>query len=256
MNTQFKMKLTIPMAIIIGAIVVAIGLTIGLSSGVGGGDFAQQLESYQQDQQELQLAAQQKQERNAEKLIENVAPVTGADHVRGDRDALVTIVEYSDFECPFCKRFHETMNQIMDEYGDSGKVAWAYRHFPIDSLHPVKARREAVASECAAEIGGEEAFWNYADRFLELTPSNNRTEIDTVLPQIAKELGLDVSAFNECLDSGRHDQKINNDIANAQETGGRGTPWSILITKDGEKFPLNGAQPIEAVRQIIESVVS
>lgn len=184
--------------------------------------------------------------------LENVREVTSEDHIKGDINAPVKIVEYSDFECPFCKRFHDTMNQVMDEYSESGEVAWVYRHFPLDQLHPVKARAEAVASECAAEQGGNDAFWQFADRFMELTPSNNRTEIETVIPQIVREIGLDEAAFQTCFESGKYDEHIEADIANAVETGGRGTPWSILIAPNGKKFPINGAQPYEAVKQLIE----
>ena len=83
---------------------------------------------------------------------DKVRPISADDHILGNPNAPVKIVEYSDFECPFCKRFHDTMNQIMDEYGKSGDVAWVFRHFPLDQLHPVKARTEAVASECISEI--------------------------------------------------------------------------------------------------------
>lgn len=90
-----------------------------------------------------------------------VNEITDADHIRGDRDAAVTVVEYSDFGCPFCGRFHSTMKQVMNNYDDN-EVAWVYRHFPIPQLHP-QAPRIARASECAADIGGEEAFWSFAD---------------------------------------------------------------------------------------------
>ena len=184
--------------------------------------------------------------------LENMREVTGEDHIKGNPNAAVMIVEYSDFECPFCKRFHGTMNQIMDEYGESGDVAWVYRHFPLDQLHPVKARAEAVASECANELGGNDAFWQFTDRFFEVTPSNNRTEIETVIPQIVREIGLDEQAFNTCFESGKYDQHIQDEVDNAIATGGSGTPWSIVVTKSGKKFPLSGAQPYEAVKQLIE----
>lgn len=188
----------------------------------------------------------------AEGSLEQLRPVDETDHIKGNPDAAVKIVEYSDFECPFCKRFHDTMNEIMDTYGDTGEVAWVYRHFPLDQLHPVKARAEAVASECAAELGGNDAFWQFADRFMELTPSNNQTDIEIVIPQIAQEIGLDQTAFQTCFESGRHDERIDADIENAIATGGRGTPWSIVVGPDGQKYPLNGAQPKEAILQLIE----
>lgn len=184
--------------------------------------------------------------------LEAMTPVSAKDHIRGNPNAPVKIVEYSDFECPFCKAIHPTLQRIMDEYGKDGKVAWVYRHFPLEQLHPVKARKEAIATECAAELGGNDAFWKYADRFFELTPSNNRTDIDAVLPQIAKEIGLDEAKFASCFASNRYDAHIEEEVQNAVATGGNGTPWSILVAADGRKFPISGAQPYESIKQLIE----
>ena len=88
----------------------------------------------------------------------NVKNVSSADHIRGNPNAKVKVIEFSDPECPFCKRFHKTMNQIIDEYGKSGQVAWVYRHFPLDAIHS-KARKESEALECANEQGGSAKFW-------------------------------------------------------------------------------------------------
>ena len=186
-----------------------------------------------------------------------MSPITSDDHIRGNRDAPVKIVEYSDTECPFCKAFHVTLQKASQEYGDD--VAWVYRHFPLDQLHS-KARTEAVALECAAEQGGpssplgtsNDAFWQYADRWYELTPSNDQTDIETVLPQIAKEIGLDESKFATCLESKKFDAHIEDNVQNAKATGGNGTPWSIVVAANGKKYPLSGAQPYEAVKQLIE----
>ena len=175
------------------------------------------------------------------------------DHVRGNPDAPIKIVEYSDTECPFCKRFHETMKQVVDEYGDTGKVAWVYRHFPLDQLHS-KARKEAEALECAGAQGGNDAFWKYTDRLYEVTQSNNRLD-PTELPKIAEFVGLDLKTFNDCLASGTYAEHVANDLENAVATGGRGTPWSIFVAPDGTKLPINGAQPYEAVKQLIETAL-
>jgi len=180
--------------------------------------------------------------------LEQMAPVSAKDHIRGNPDASVTIVEYSDPECPFCKRFHETMKQVTAEYGD--KVAWVYRNFPLDQLHP-KARNEATAIECAGELGGNDKFWAYADRLFEVTPSNNNLD-PAELPKIAQYVGLDVTKFNSCLTSGKYTKHIEDDVQNAVATGGQGTPWSIVIAKNGKKYPLSGAQPYEAVKQLID----
>ena len=177
-------------------------------------------------------------------------PVGANDHVRGNPEASVKIVEYSDLECPFCKRFHATMQQVMEEYGKNGKVAWICRHFPLDALHS-KARKEAEATECANELGGSTAFWKYMDRLFEVTPSNNGLE-SPQLPAIAEYIGLNRGAFTTCLDSGKFADYVANDLKDAQAAGGSGTPYSIAITANGEKFPINGAQPYEEVKRIIE----
>lgn len=183
--------------------------------------------------------------------LDQMAVISLKDHIRGNQNAPVKIVEYSDFECPFCKRFHGTMQQVMNEYGKSGKVAWVYRHFPLDSIHS-KARAEAIAAECAGELGGNDAFWRYTDRFFELTPSNDQTDVKTVLPQIAREIGINVDTFNSCLVSGKYDKHVQEDLDNATATGGNGTPWSIVVAANGKKYPLSGAQSYASVKQLIE----
>lgn len=182
--------------------------------------------------------------------LEAMNPVSSNDHIRGNPNAPVKIVEYSDTECPFCKRFHSIMQQVMNEYGNNGKVAWVYRHFPLDQLHP-KARKEAEATECAAELGGNDKFWSYLDRLMEITPANNGLD-PAELPKIAQYVGLDLTKFNECLSSGKFAQKIEAHVQNAITTGGRGTPWSIVVGQNGKKYPLSGAQPYESVKQLID----
>lgn len=186
-----------------------------------------------------------------EDLSSRVAPVGKDDHIRGDKDAPVKIVEFSDLECPFCKRFHPTMKQVVDEY--KGKVAWIYRHFPLDGLHS-KARKEAEASECAAELGGNDKFWAYIDRVYERTPSNNGLDL-TLLPQIAEDIGLNKAKFEECLSSGRTAARVAKDSADAVASGGQGTPYSVIITKDGKTYPVGGALPFESIKAAIDQLV-
>ena len=182
-------------------------------------------------------------------------PISEADHLLGNPNAPVTIVVYSDFECPFCKQFHQTMKQVMEAYGKSGdgRVAWVYRHFPLDSIHP-KARTEAEASECAAELGGQVAYWDYADKIFEITPSNNGLDL-ALLPDIAEEIGLSRKDFESCLNSKRHAEDVQNDLVDAQKAGGRGTPYSVIVTKSGKTAPLSGALPFEAVKELIDQVL-
>ncbi len=177
-----------------------------------------------------------------------LAEVTDKDWYKGGKNADITIVEFSDTECPFCKRFHNTMNQIIDEYGD--KVKWVYRHAPLTSLHR-KAVKEAEALECAGELGGNKGFWKYADRLFEITPSNDGLAA-LQFPEIAEYAGLNRKKFETCLDSGKHKQKVMDQLRDAETAGLRGTPYSILIAGD-EKIPINGAQPYEQVKTVIDA---
>ncbi len=203
-----------------------------------------------------QLRAEQQQAKEQKRLdaAGAVKPVDGEDHLLGNPDASVVLVEFSDFECPFCKRFHVTVKRLMDEYGTDGEVAWVFRHFPIDSLHS-KARKEAQATECANELGGNQAFWDYADRLFEVTPSNNRLDLAT-LPQIAQDIGLDRARFEACLEGdargGKYATHIEADYQDASASGGTGTPYSLVISPSGKIYPINGAQPYAAVKAIIE----
>ncbi len=175
--------------------------------------------------------------------VENVLPISEKDHPRGNPEAPVKIIEFSDMECPFCKRFHQTMLQVMDEYGKDGKVVWVYRHYPIEQLHS-KAKKSALAAECAAELGGNNGYWNYLDKYFEITPSNNLINLSD-LPKIAEDIGLDKSRFEECLESGRYEELIKEQAQNALDSGARGTPYSVIIGKNGEKSVINGALPYE-----------
>lgn len=180
-------------------------------------------------------------------------PISADDHLLGSPKAAVTILEFSDTECPFCKDFHTTMHRIINEYGKTGKVAWAYRHFPLDAIHS-RARKEAEATECAAELGGNDAFWKYIDRLFEITPSNNGLD-PALLPQIAANIGLDRSAFEACLKSGKHAAKVETQYQDAVRSGGQGTPHSFIITGESV-LPLSGAQPYTSVKSAIDAVLS
>ncbi|MBI2047833.1 MAG: thioredoxin domain-containing protein [Parcubacteria group bacterium] len=188
------------------------------------------------------------------RLSGNIRPVNAEDHILGDISAPVKIVEFSDLECPFCKRFHDSMKLVVENYGESGQVAWVYRHFPLDSIHS-KARKEAQATECANEIGGNDAFWKYVDRLFEITPSNNNLDL-SLLSEIAEHIGLNRSDFIECLsgsaDGGKHAAHIEEDFQDAVSSGANGTPYSIIVAPNGKTFPVSGAQSYTALKALIE----
>ncbi len=176
--------------------------------------------------------------------------VSSDDHLIGNPNAKVIIVEYSDFECPFCKIFHETMNRVVNTYED---VAWVYRHYPIAQLHK-KAFQEAEASECAWEQGGNDAFWAYANRIFEITPSNDGLN-ESDLPKIAEDVGLNVEEFTTCLASGKFASKVEADMADGNQAEINGTPSSFIFV-DGELVDtIGGALPYEMVKQKLDAAL-
>ena len=196
----------------------------------------------------------------------NMRPVTVNDHILGNPNAKIKIVEYSDPSCPYCKVFHPTMRKIMDEYGASGKVAWVYRHFPFDKpdengriLH-INAGHEAQAMECAASLGGNEKFWAFVNHFYDVTPSvtpQTPNGLDQKkLPTLAKDVGLDPVSFNECLSSGQFKDKVEADYIDGINAGISGTPYSIIITPSGNKVPISGAQPYLTVKTAIDALLA
>lgn len=218
-----KNNVSIPTAIVIAGIIIAIAIITG------------------KGENSAKNNGNAKNGAIAEKTID-IKPVNESDHIMGNPDAELAIIEFSDTECPFCKRFHNTVKQVMDENGKEGNVKWVYRHFPLDSIHS-KARKEAEATECAAELGGNEKFWKYIDRLFEITPSNNRLDL-AQLPEIAEYAGLDKTKFEECLSSGRNAQKVEDDYQDGIKAGVRGTPYSVIINKKtGEKVVVGGAFP-------------
>jgi protein-disulfide isomerase len=182
-----------------------------------------------------------------------IAPVTENDHIRGNPNAPIVIVEYSDFDCPFCKNFHETMNQVMAEYGADGKVAWVYRHFPLIQLHP-NAPALAAASECVAELGGNDAFWNFTDLIFGERGVNEATDVSR-LTEFAQTAGVDGGQFDLCHNSGKYDDAIDTDLAAALKTGARGTPYSVVLVGD-QQGVINGAQQYPVVKQILDDLLA
>jgi len=135
-------------------------------------------------------------------------------------------VEYSDFECPFCKAYHPKVKKLIEQYPN--KVNWVYRHLALE-FHNPGAQKQAEASECAAELGGNTTFWQYSDLIYERTRSNgNGFPIDQLVP-LAVEIGLDKAAFKQCLDSNRMAKRVNQEQQNGVESGITGTPGSIFI---------------------------
>jgi protein-disulfide isomerase len=237
-----KAELSIPAAIIIAGIIIAVSIFASNSSGPvadnNGGDNLNEGPGEVEPVKPMDI---------------NLRPVSNEDHIRGGLDATVKVVVFSDPECPFCKRFHSTMKQVADNYSKGNKVAWVYRHFPLDTLHP-KARKESEALECANELGGGDGFWNYMDRLMTVTPSNDQLD-PAELPKIAEFVKLDKAKFQTCLNSGKYANKVQKDVDDAVSAGGRGTPYSVIVSATGKKYPVDGALPYESLSAMIETAL-
>lgn len=177
-----------------------------------------------------------------------LAEATDDDWVRGDEDAAITIVEFSDISCPFCERFHSTMNQVMEEY--EGDVKWVYRHFPLRSLHP-NAAKQAEAAECVGELGGNDAFWAFLD--VMFSPENANLPMAQIGDKAAS-VGVNKTKFQSCLDSGKYAGKVSEQEQQAVSAGGQGTPYSVIMIGD-QKVPVSGAFPIEQLRAMIDPLL-
>ncbi len=182
-----------------------------------------------------------------------VDKLTIADHVRGNPEARLQLIVYSDLECPFSKQFQTTVKQITDQYKD--KIVVVYRHFPLDQIHP-KTRTEAQATECAAKLDGNDGFWKLTDKIYGITPSNNGLDL-TTLPALASQSGLNQTAFKTCLSSGEMAQAVEAQYQSGLKAGVNGTPGSFLIdSKTGTVKAIQGAQPFEQIKPIIDQLLA
>jgi len=166
------------------------------------------------------------------------------DPVKGDKDAPVTIVEFSDFQCPFCQRFYQqTMPSIEENYVKTGKVKIVFRDFPL-SFHQ-NAQKAAEAAECADDQG---KFWEYHDMLFEKGKGDGTGLAVADLKSYAQTLGLNTATFNNCLDSGKYTSEVQKDQADGTSYGVRGTPAFFV---NGQL--ISGAQPYANFQQVIDA---
>jgi len=166
----------------------------------------------------------------------------------GSEDAPVTIVEFGDFQCPFCRRFFEnTLPELKKRYVDSGKVRFVYRDFPIRGMHKY-AQKAAEAAECADEQG---KFWEYHDLLFERQAAWSTGNATTLFNDYASELGLNPDKFKECLDSDRYEAEVEKDLQDGIRYGVGGTPTFYI---NGLKVV--GARPLDDFIRVIESELS
>ena len=215
--------LTIPIAIVLGGVIIAIAVYISIpklsSTDVGNSAL--------------------------------VRPVGTSDHILGNPAAPVMTIEYSDFECTFCKAFHETLHQIVANEGANGKVAWVFREFPLSEIHP-NALAHARAAECIARVAGNDAFWKFADALFKNQP------VDSLqYGKLASAVGISNSDFATCFAdaSSTVDARIMADRQNALDIGAPGTPYSLIIVAGKTPVVMNGTYPYDAVQALVDEAL-
>ena len=245
-NKDFFENMTAKQGMILGlswgiAGVALIGLVVVLAGGkLPGFKMAAATNTNQAGQPTGQQPAAQQQAQDPAGDVTKTSPITDQDHMRGNKNAQITLLEYSDFQCPFCIRHEPTLTQLLNDYKD--KIRLVYRHFPLTSIHPY-AQKAAEASECASEQG---KFWEMHDK---LFAANGELAVDA-LKKMAVDLKLNTSQFNNCLDSGKYASKVNQEAAEAQAAGITGTPVTFVNTE-----LVKGAYPVDTFKQIIDGLL-
>ena len=166
------------------------------------------------------------------------------DHIRGNRDANIALIEYSDYECPFCGRHHPTAQALIDANDD---VMWVYRHFPL-GFHQ-NATPLAEGAECAWEQGGDDAFWKFTDLIFERGADASR------IAEYGDESGVDGAKVQDCVDAGTYAQYVKDDMASGSAGGVSGTPGNIVLNiKTGDSRLVSGAQPLASFQAAVDAL--
>ena len=171
----------------------------------------------------------------------NVPAPTAADHSVGSITAPIVIIEYSDFECPYCSMIYPTLKQIVTQ--SNGQIAWVMRDFPLYQIHP-QALPAANAAECIAAQLGNAGWWKFADAVF----ANQSSIGPAYYTQLAQQFGADMTQYNSCVAASTYQPKIESQIAEAETAGGNGTPFTVILnTKTGKQYPISGALPLAEV---------
>ncbi|MDD2657134.1 MAG: thioredoxin domain-containing protein [Candidatus Pacebacteria bacterium] len=179
-------------------------------------------------------------------------PLSASDHILGNPAAKVMIVEYSDFDCEYCKNFHETLHQLVANEGAKGDVAWTFRQFPLSEIHP-NALSHALAAECAAAVGGNDAFWRFADILYANQPASPER-----YGALAQAANVPSDAFASCYAnaSTTESMRVASDRQNALDMGADGTPFSIIFVVGKPPVVMNGAYAYDAAKQLIDEALA
>ncbi|MHA7733794.1 DsbA family protein [Nitrosopumilus sp. S6] len=243
-------------------LIIVITIVIAISAFFAGSYFAN-LNSDEITQSDLNAAIaklESKIESNPQSSSQpNTPPINVSiddDPMKGDPNAPITIIEFSDYECPFCGRFYaNTLPLIEENYINTGKVNFVYRDFPIQSIHP-NAVPAAMAAECADD---QEMFWPYHDMIFENKSTwekLGRVNLLNEFVQYATILELNIEEFSLCLESNKHLDEVRNDLQDGQSYGVDGTPGFFIGNNENGFIKVSGAKPYQIFEEILEGMMA
>ncbi len=251
---MYKIFNTIPGAILTGAVIISLSVLIS-----GGVIKIKGLNTNQALNAAAPTAQVPTQQQAVPQPTEDTTPKQVSvddDPVLGDKNAPVTLVEFSDYECPFCKRhFDQTFSDLKKDYIDTGKVKLVFRDLPLP-FHDPMATKEAVGANCAREQGGDTTYFKFHDEMFKRTTSNGNGLSDDKVKTIAVDLGLNTASFNSCYDAQKSKDEVQKDSSDANSVGATGTP-TFFIGKSSTSGTITGtklvgAQPYTAFKTIID----
>ncbi len=176
----------------------------------------------------------------------NVPAPKANEHIIGSATAPIVLIEYSDFQCPYCQMIYPTLKKIVSE--SNGQIAWVMRNYPLVSIHP-QAKPAALAAECVAEQLGNDGFWKYADTIF----ANQNKLSPAYYAEVAKGLGVNEATFTSCVTSEKYAAKLDSESAEAEGSGGNGTPFTVVAGKNIQA-PVSGALPYAQIMSVINAV--
>ena len=214
----------------------------------------QEIKAYQKNKQTVRQKIRSKQQQTLQQKIQKqLRPVSlTEDHIYGNPEAPISIIEYSDFECPFCRKVHLVLKRLVNE--SEGQVNWVFRHFPL-GFHQPYAVQQAEASECVTEIGGNQAFWVFSDSLFS-QPRRGQPDRQKLLDKAILSTGLEPEAIRQCISSHTYKNRVKRDEQEALELGLRGTPANIIVHNASSRTHLRqGAASLNTFRKDIEQLL-
>ena len=229
------------------ALTAVVGLAIVLPSAYGSTKTAKSTDTTTAAAAGTNTAA------DAAPTFNDVKAISKDDYIRGEKNAKLTLISYTDLECPFCKSFHPTLKQLLTDY--NGDVNVIFRNYPL-SFH-VNAPKEGEAALCVGKLGGADKYWAFVDKIFERTTSNGTGFALTALGPLAKEVGVNQDKFQKCLDDGEMTQRVKDETADGNVGGVTGTPSTLLVDpKTGKTLGgIPGAYPLDQAKGFIDAAL-